>query len=169
MKIKGFMTNLGKYVEGELVGEWVTFPIDEDDLQEVYKRIGIDFERYEEVFFTEWEYYDLGEYISIREVNELAERLEDIRDDDFDELLETEYDNFETMLDICERGDYIIYWGKDMEGLADERLQEVILPSIEQEWLREIVESNFDLSNYADELESQGQFYETTNGVVEIL
>ena len=30
--LKGFITNLGKYNEGELVGEWVTFPIDEDEL-----------------------------------------------------------------------------------------------------------------------------------------
>ena len=30
--IKGFITNLGKYNEGELIGEWIDFPIDEDAL-----------------------------------------------------------------------------------------------------------------------------------------
>lgn len=30
---KAFITNLGKYNEGELVGKWVSFPIDEDDFE----------------------------------------------------------------------------------------------------------------------------------------
>lgn len=31
-KIEGFITNLGKYNEGELVGGWIEFPIDNDEL-----------------------------------------------------------------------------------------------------------------------------------------
>ena len=38
---EAFITNLGKYNEGELVGEWVKFPITNDEMQEVFKRIGI--------------------------------------------------------------------------------------------------------------------------------
>lgn len=38
---EAFVTNLGKYNEGELVGEWVKFPITEEELQEVFERIGI--------------------------------------------------------------------------------------------------------------------------------
>ena len=36
-----FITNLGKYNEGELVGEWVKFPTTPEEMQEVFKRIGI--------------------------------------------------------------------------------------------------------------------------------
>lgn len=36
-----FITNLGKYNEGELVGEWVKFPTTAEELKEVFKRIGI--------------------------------------------------------------------------------------------------------------------------------
>ena len=36
-----FITNLGKYNEGELVGEWVKFPTTPEKLQEVFERIGI--------------------------------------------------------------------------------------------------------------------------------
>ena len=36
-----FITNLGKYNEGELVGEWVKFPTTAEALKEVFKRIGI--------------------------------------------------------------------------------------------------------------------------------
>lgn len=83
MKIKGYITNLGKYNEGVLLGEWITFPIDEDELEEVLERIGIN-DEYEETFFTDWESdikLDLGEYESIEDVNELAEQLEDWDED----------------------------------------------------------------------------------------
>ena len=35
-----YLTNLGKYNEGFLIGEWVSLPVDEDELNEVFKRIG---------------------------------------------------------------------------------------------------------------------------------
>ena len=71
-----FITNLGKYNEGELVGEWVSLPC--DDLDAVYERIGID-EEYEEAFITDFETdfnYSVGEYESIEDLNECAEELE---------------------------------------------------------------------------------------------
>lgn len=83
MKIKGYITNLGKCNEGILLGEWITFPVDEDELEEVLERIGIN-EEYKETFFADWESdieLDLGEYESIEDVNELAEQLEDWDED----------------------------------------------------------------------------------------
>lgn len=77
---EAFVTNLGKYNEGELVGEWVEFPITNEEMQEVFKRIGIG-GRYEEWFITDYEchgssIYDLlGEYESLSELNYLAGRL----------------------------------------------------------------------------------------------
>ena len=38
---EAFVTNLGKYNEGELVGEWVKFPTTEEEMQKVFERIGI--------------------------------------------------------------------------------------------------------------------------------
>jgi len=54
-----FITNLGKYNEGELVGEWVKFPTTAEELKEVFKRIGIgqkdDFgQPYEECMTAMW-------------------------------------------------------------------------------------------------------------------
>ena len=37
-----FITNLGKYNEGNLVGEWVKFPTTEEELKKVFERIGIE-------------------------------------------------------------------------------------------------------------------------------
>ena len=33
---EAYITNLGKYNEGELVGEWVKFPTTSEDLQKVF-------------------------------------------------------------------------------------------------------------------------------------
>lgn len=85
--LKGFITNLGKYNEGYLIGEWITFPVSEEGLEEVLERIGIN-EDYEEYFFTDWEndygiIFNFGEYESIDHINEVIEAIENL---DYSEL-----------------------------------------------------------------------------------
>ena len=50
--MKIYLTNLGKYNEGELVGEWVELPASQEELEKVFERIGIN-EEYEEYFITD--------------------------------------------------------------------------------------------------------------------
>ena len=62
--IAAFITNLGKYNEGEHVGEWVTFPTTAEKLKEVFKRIGIGQKDgfghpYEEWFITDYDCYEI--------------------------------------------------------------------------------------------------------------
>lgn len=89
-----FITNLGKYNEGELVGEWVKFPTTAEEMKEVFKRIGIgqkdDFgQPYEEWFITDYDCYvdglydKLGEYESLDELNYLASKLEEMSDSEY--------------------------------------------------------------------------------------
>ena len=40
-RIGAFITNLGKFNEGEIVGEWISFPIKQEAFQEVLNKIGI--------------------------------------------------------------------------------------------------------------------------------
>lgn len=98
-----FITNLGKYNEGELVGEWVKFPTTAEELKEVFKRIGIgqkdDFgQPYEEWFITDYDCYvdglysKLGEYESLDELNYLASKL--------DETSESEYAQFQAGMEM---------------------------------------------------------------------
>lgn len=86
---EAFVTNLGKYNEGALVGEWVKFPTTQEEMQKVFERIGIgskdEFGQvYEELFITDYEcplhgVYDvLGEYESLDKLNYLAGRLEEL-------------------------------------------------------------------------------------------
>lgn len=92
--ISAYITNLGKYVEGELVGEWVDFPTTSDEMQEVLERIGIDKIRYEEIFITDYESAisgltaHFGEYENLSELNYLAERIEDCDSDWLEAALE---------------------------------------------------------------------------------
>ena len=98
-----FITNLGKYNEGELVGEWVKFPTTAEELKEVFKRIGIgqkdDFGHpYEEWFITDYDCYvdglysKLGEYENLDELNYLASKLE--------EMSESEYAQFQAGMEM---------------------------------------------------------------------
>lgn len=44
------ITNLGKYAEGQLVGETLKFPATTEEVQSLLKNIGVDGVRYEEFF-----------------------------------------------------------------------------------------------------------------------
>lgn len=75
---EAYVTNLGKYNEGELIGEYLKFPTTPEEVQALLKRIGIDGVRYEEIFITDFDgdvlglYDHLGEYENIDELNHLA-------------------------------------------------------------------------------------------------
>lgn len=45
---EAYITNLGKYNEGELVGETLKFPTSPQEVQALLKHIGVDGIRYEE-------------------------------------------------------------------------------------------------------------------------
>ncbi len=46
--ISGFITNLSKYNEGMLEGAWITFPISDEELEEVLEgiEVGDEYEEY---------------------------------------------------------------------------------------------------------------------------
>lgn len=82
--IEAYVTNLGKYNEGELIGKWIELPIGEEEFEEVLKEIGVDGENYEEYFFSDYNYNDienlyLSEHENIEDLNEIAENLENLR------------------------------------------------------------------------------------------
>lgn len=76
--LEAFVANLGKYNEGDLVGEYLKFPTTMEEVQALFKRIGVDGVRYEEFLLTDFEsdIDDLtdymGEYESLDELNHLA-------------------------------------------------------------------------------------------------
>ena len=81
---EAYITNLGKYNEGRLVGETLKFPATTEEVQALLKRIGVDGVRYEEIFITSFDgdvlglYDHLGEYESIDELNHLAHLISEL-------------------------------------------------------------------------------------------
>lgn len=83
--LNAYVTNLGRYNEGELVGKWLVLPAAREEVRECLRRIGIDGLRYEEFFITD---YDstidglcrvLGEYESLDALNYLAVLLDEMQ------------------------------------------------------------------------------------------
>ena len=80
---EAYITNLGKYNEGELVGEALKFPTTTEEVQGLLKRIGVDGVRYEEFFITSFDGDVLGLYDYLTEYENLDElflRLTDALD-----------------------------------------------------------------------------------------
>ena len=127
---EAFITNLGKYNEGALVGEWVKFPTTAEELQKVFERIGIgskdDFGHpYEEWFITDYDCYVgglyemMGEYENLDELNYLASKLEELDDHD--------YEHFQAAMQVSD------YTGsvKDLINLIDNLDKHEIYPDVE--------------------------------------
>ena len=97
---EAYITILGKYNEGELVGETLKFPTTTEEVQALLKRIGVDGVRYEEFFITSFDgdvlgLYDyLTEYENLDELNHLACLLS--------ELDQGELEKFEAVIDSGE-------------------------------------------------------------------
>ena len=95
--ISAFITNLGKYNEGALVGQWVPFPTTAEELQRVFSAIGIGKPDacgvpYEEWFVTAYESRvrglssALGEFVNLDELNYLAVKLNSMEQSELEEF-----------------------------------------------------------------------------------
>ncbi len=109
-----YLTNLGKYNEGYLVGEWVHLPVSADDLRAILDRIGIN-EEYEEYFITDYEcdIISINEFDSIEQLNILAEKLDSLSD--VDRLILEYFIQYENMeineaIEVFDDGNYCYYW-----------------------------------------------------------
>ena len=86
--IEAFVTNLGKYNNDVLCGEYLKLPATTEDVQGLLSRIGVDGVVYEEFFITDYKtdisgLSDcLGEYESIDELNYLAALLDEMDEDE---------------------------------------------------------------------------------------
>ena len=162
LEMKGFITNLGKYNEGYLLGKWIDFPIDDDDFESELESIGVkENTMYEEWFITDYDcsLFDMhaafGEYPNIDDINEVAEALEN-NEDEFTALLEV--CSYEGALRYLESENYTFYQGMSLEDVAYELVEECYnLPEIAQRY--------FDYKAFARDLSFDG-YTETSSGVI---
>ena len=127
-----YITNLGKYNEGELIGEWVKFPSSPEEMAATLKSIGIGETDefgcpYEEWFITDYDCYIpglykiAGEYESIDELNMLAKKLTEMPEDDFRK--------FSAAIEAGEGGSSL----QDLINLAENLDYYIVYPDIETE------------------------------------
>ena len=162
-----YVANLGKYNEGFLVGEWLELPATQEQITEMYDRIKICHDEkvycdccgnpYEEVAIHDYETdiagIEIGEWSSIDELNELAESLEELNENDrevIEALLEAGYDLEEAM----EKKDDCIVWTNcnDMSDVAYEYCQ----MSGMFENVPDFVERYFDYDAFGRDMDLEG-------------
>lgn len=157
--MKIFLTNLGKYNEGELIGEWVELPASQEELKKVFERIGIN-EEYEEYFITDYEcdLYEVGEYENIDKLNDIAERIKEL-DEEKSKVVKAliqklDYTLYEA-IDKVNSGDYMIY--NDCENMTDVAYQ-VVEECGYLENVPDSVARYFDYESFGRELEIEGNY-----------
>ena len=162
LEFKIYLTNLGKYNEGELVGKWVELPC--SDLAAEFAAIGVvPGTPYEESFITDYENnisYDVREFESVEALNELAEELQEVSDRGELEMLaaylESEGGSLRDALDNYENA--IFYSGMELEDVAREIVEECYdLPEMALRY--------FDYNAFARDLRCEG-YNETSYGVI---
>lgn len=164
---KIFLTNLGKYNEGELVGKWIELPC--YDLDAELESIGVkENSQYEEYFITDYENevgYEVGEYESVCDLNNLAEHLERIDNEgDTPKLkayLEVYSDDIE---EAIRRLDYCTFYpGYTIQQVAEELVDNGCFGDIPASIVNYI-----DYDAIARDL-SFDNYYEAEDGVIYIL
>lgn len=171
-RVKIFLTNLGHYNEGILMGEWVKLPVSEDELEAVMKRIGI-CSGYEEYFITDYESsianLEISEFTSVNEANELARQLEALTDWEYEKLsavleaedpdsvtailaLIRELDEFDLIPEIENEGDLGEYYAAECSIFNG---------------LPEVVQRYFDYEAYGRDIHLEGRGVFTSFGYVE--
>ena len=158
--MKIYLTNLGKYNEGQLVGEWVELPVSQEELKEVFERIGIDGKEYEEYFITDYEcdFYQIGEYENLDTLNEIAERIEELDEEEskvVKALMSELGYTLDEAIEKVNNGDYRIY--SDCDDMTDIAYQVVE----ECEYLNNVpnnVARYFDYEEFGRDLRIEGTY-----------
>jgi len=160
-----YVTNLEEYVKGNLVGEWISLPIEKSNFEDFLKTIG----NPEEIAIHDYEDnlgldgLVIGEYMSLQELNELGERIENIAISEVDTLnaLYEALGDFEEALKCFESGDYVYYGDMTLEEIAKEHIEETYdIPNGLKNYI--------DYKAIAHDMRCDS-YYETEYGTIEIL
>lgn len=162
---KIFLTNLGKYNESELVGKWLELPCDDiiAELESIGVKAGTS---YEEYFITDYENnygYEVGEYESLVDLNELAEKLEDLDEYDADKLTAYIEAVGGDIADVLESKSFeysTLYSDMDLQDVAQELVDSGYFGDIPSH-----LERYIDYDAIARDLSYNG-YYETSKGTI---
>lgn len=160
------LTNLGKYNEGELIYKWLELPATDEEIKKAFDEIGIN-ERYEEFFITDYEceFYQIGEYENIETLNEIAEALDELDEDEkiiVKALINDGYD-LEEALD--KKDDCRLWDTTDMADIAEEYYYECYAPNNN---VPDFIERYIDFEAMGRDMSFEGHYIEYNNMIIEV-
>jgi antirestriction protein len=164
-----FVNTWGNYNEnGADGGQWITLPMEEEELQEVLENIAALMKDEDPEWFIndyEWtietELGDVHEMDSITEWNERCQEVDDLEEWEAEEIaaaIEAYGYTFAEALERQQRGCFIFYPGRDLEEVAEDLINECYdLPEFALRY--------FDYEAFARDLSFDG-YTETKYGVI---
>lgn len=164
--LKIYVTNLRKYNNGKIIGEWVSLPC--EGLEEILDKISNNGK--DELLISDYETdisnLKISEYDDILQLNEIAEEIDNLSDDEIIALqayLE-EY-NMEQALEEVRQGNYRIYYDCDnMEDVAYQVVNDCgLLDGVPEE-----VKIYFDYEAYGRDMDINRTFIQIDNSFVEL-
>lgn len=182
---KVYITNLGKYNEGELCGKWIELPIEEKDLNKAFDEIKVSHEDeegneikyydavgnpYEEYFFSDFETdikgLNIEEFSHIEDLNEFINQLEDLTDEEelvlSGLLTEGGYSVEEAIAIVIYQQNYNVFY--DCFNMADVAEQVVEQCGYLDE-MPEHLRNYFDYEAFGRDLEIEGNYIYCDVGV----
>lgn len=164
-----FVNTWGNFNEnGADGGEWITLPMDPDELEEVLDNIAAamgdndpEWAIHDYEWETEIEMDEISEHDDIQELNERCMEIDDLQEWEAEEIaaaIEAYGYTFGEAFDRHQRGCFIFYPGRDLEELAEELINECYdLPEFALRY--------FDYEAFARDLSFDG-YTETKYGVI---
>ena len=165
--LKIYVTNLKKYNEGALVGEWLNLPC--EDIKSVINKISND--GADELFITDYESevegIEVGEYDNIETLDSIMQEVDNLTDS---ELLAFQAyllngSSLDEALEKATGGNYTIYYDCDnMEDVAYEAVNDCGL----LDGVPETIKRYFDYEAYGRDMNINGTFIQIDNSFVEL-
>jgi len=179
-----YITDLAAYNKGFLYGEWISLPMNEDELNEAINKIikggeaicalEYGYEQHEVYFITDWvfedglEIFEVEEYSNPYTLNKELQRIEEEGSNRHKELaflltegLATDVEDALTKLD-----NVIVHEDQSMKNLAFNLIDE--LYGVDYK-LPPIIANNIDYEGIAYELEIEGNYTVIGNDIIEYI
>ena len=167
--LEAYVTNLGRYNEGHLDGEYLKLPATTEEVQALLKRIHVDGVQYEEIFITTYDTEisglskHLGENESIDELNHLAALLDDMDEWEIEKFtaaveLGDRAGSVKDLINLTQNLDCYEYF----PGVSNEKeLGCFLIDELEWESIPENIEPYFDYEAYGRDMaiNEGGDFY----------
>ena len=164
-----FVNTWGNYnINGADGGQWITLPMDPEELEEVLENIAAlmgdndpEWAIHDYEWTTEIEMDEISEYANIFKLNEMCNELDNLDEWEAEEIaaaVEAWDYTFAEALERHNRGCFIFYPGQDLEEVAEEIINECYdLPEFALRY--------FDFEAFARDLRYDG-YEETKYGVI---